>query len=438
MNKLFYGGLMAGLLQVLVPVSAAVLQHEDQRLSLNFQDIEVRAVLQVLADFQGVNLLVSDDVAGRVTLRLEDVPWSRALDLVLHSKGLDKRLVDNVLLIAPAQEMAERDRQRLMSQQQRIDLEPQRTGVIQLNHARAADIAELFRGLLQSRHEASVPVSSDSIRVDERSNSIVAHLSESRLSELRALIERLDVPIRQVMIEARIVEVNVDYDKALGVRWGGGGSTGAWQLQGASGTAVEGTTDAGPFVDLGVSTRTSGIGIGYLGSSLMLDLQLSAMEKSGNGEIVSQPKVMTADGETARILKGQEVPYQEASSSGATSTSFKQAALSLEVTPKITADRRITMDVKVTKDAPDFSNALDGVPPIHKNEVNARVQVVDGETLVIGGVFSTIRSQGEESVPVLGRIPGLGRLFRREIVQDRKAELLVFLTPRIMQEHNNH
>src|SRR5690606_26523732 len=238
------------------------------------------------------------------------------------------------------------------------------------------------------------------------------------------------------------------------VRWGGARSDGKWSIYGKDGaqtfdedgrrylpgtdTFGNYTSDDGvapvPFVDMGVLNSTSGIGIGFITDNVILDMQLSAMEKTGNGEIVSQPKVMTADKETAKILKGSEIPYQEASSSGATSTSFKEAALSLEVTPQITPDNRIIMEVKVTKDAPDFANALNGVPPINKNEVNAKVLVADGETIVIGGVFSNTQTKGVEKVPFLGDLPFLGRLFRRDIVQDKKSELLVFITPRIM--HN--
>jgi len=245
----------------------------------------------------------------------------------------------------------------------------------------------------------------------------------------------------------------VDYDKALGVRWGGATRRGNWSVYGKDGATsfdnesgqvyLPGTDTVGnvslqdgvapvPFVDMGVLGSTSGIGIGFLTDNVTLDLQLSAMEKTGNGEIVSQPKVVTSDKETAKILKGQEVPYQEASSSGATSTSFKEAALSLEVTPQITPDNRIIMEVKVTKDAPDFARALNGVPPINKNEVNAKVLVNDGETIVIGGVFSNTQTKGVEKVPFLGDLPFLGRVFRRDIVSDNKAELLVFITPRIM------
>lgn len=425
--------------------------YSGEKLSLNFQDIDVRSVLQLIADFTDLNLVASDTVAGNITLRLQNVPWDQALDLVLKTKGLDKRQVGNVLLVAPADEIAARERQELESQKQIAELAPLRRELIQVNYAKATDMAKLFQSVTSAD---GTPDSRGSITVDERTNSIIAYQTQERLDELRRIVAQLDIPVRQVMIEARIVEANVDYDKALGVRWGGSVRNGRWDVSGKDGvqgfdkdTGVRapfvGTDTVGsttledglarlPFVDMGVQNSTSGIAIGYLGSNVVLDLQLSAMEKTGNGEIVSQPKVVTSDKETAKILKGQEVPYQEASSSGATSTSFKEAALALEVTPQITPDNRIIMEVKVTKDAPDFANLVNGVPPLNKNEVNAKVLVNDGETIVIGGVFSNTQTSAVEKVPFLGDLPFLGRVFRRDIVRDNKAELLVFITPRIM------
>lgn len=425
--------------------------YTGEKLSLNFQDIDVRSVLQLIADFTDLNLVASDTVAGNITLRLQNVPWDQALDLVLKTKGLDKRQVGNVLLVAPADEIAARERQELESQKQIAELAPLRRELIQVNYAKAADMAKLFQSVTSADGASSD--ARGSVTVDDRTNSIIAYQTQDRLDELRRIIAQLDIPVRQVMIEARIVEANVDYDKALGVRWGGATRRGNWSVYGKDGATsfdnesgqvyLPGTDTVGsvslqdgvapvPFVDMGVLGSTSGIGIGFLTDNVTLDLQLSAMEKTGNGEIVSQPKVVTSDKETAKILKGQEVPYQEASSSGATSTSFKEAALSLEVTPQITPDNRIIMEVKVTKDAPDFARALNGVPPINKNEVNAKVLVNDGETIVIGGVFSNTQTKGVEKVPFLGDLPFLGRVFRRDIVSDNKAELLVFITPRIM------
>ena len=425
--------------------------YTGEKLSLNFQDIDVRSVLQLIADFTDLNLVASDTVAGNITLRLQNVPWDQALDLVLKTKGLDKRQVGNVLLVAPADEIAARERQELESQKQIAELAPLRRELIQVNYAKAADMAKLFQSVTSADGASSD--ARGSVTVDDRTNSIIAYQTQDRLDELRRIIAQLDIPVRQVMIEARIVEANVDYDKALGVRWGGATRRGNWSVYGKDGATsfdnesgqvyLPRTDTVGnvslqdgvapvPFVDMGVLGSTSGIGIGFLTDNVTLDLQLSAMEKTGNGEIVSQPKVVTSDKETAKILKGQEVPYQEASSSGATSTSFKEAALSLEVTPQITPDNRIIMEVKVTKDAPDFARALYGVPPINKNEVNAKVLVNDGETIVIGGVFSNTQTKGVEKVPFLGDLPFLGRVFRRDIVSDNKAELLVFITPRIM------
>jgi len=403
--------------------------YTGEKLSLNFQDIDVRSVLQLIADFTGLNLVASDTVQGNITLRLQNVPWDQALDLVLKTKGLDKRQIGNVLLIAPADEIAARERQELESQKQIQELAPLRRELIQVNYAKAADMAKLFQSVTKADAGQS---ERGSITVDDRTNSIIAYQTQDRLDELRRIVSQLDIPVRQVMIEARIVEANVNYNKQLGVSWSGSRSgNGNFTI---SGGATSSTGTNSPFVDLGVGSATSGIGIGFLTGSTTLDLQLSAMEASGNGEIVSQPKVVTSDKETAKILRGTEIPYQEASSSGATSTSFKEAALSLEVTPQITPDNRIIMEVKVNKDAPDYQNRLgdEGPPPISKNEVNAKVLVADGETIVIGGVFSNTQSKSTSKVPLLGDVPYVGRLFRRDLVTDEKVELLVFLTPRIM------
>ncbi|WP_445940941.1 type IV pilus secretin PilQ [Pseudomonas sp.] len=423
--------------------------YNGEKLSLNFQDIDVRSVLQLIADFTDLNLVASDTVSGNITLRLQNVPWDQALDLVLKTKGLDKRKVGNVLMVAPADEIAARERQELEAKKQVAELAPLRKDVIQLNYAKASDIAKIYedndsKGTLKDDMRGSVIF-------DDRTNTLIVTLTQERIDELRRIVTQLDIPVRQVMIEARIVEANVDFDKSLGVRWGGNFWSGdKWNSWGKDGNlGVEENDEGGtvgrfpglrtspvnsPFVDLGAAAATSGFGIGFVTDNVILDLQLSAMEKTGSGEVVSQPKVVTADKETAKILKGSEVPYQEASSSGATSTSFKQAALSLEVTPQITPDNRVIIEVKVTKDAPDFSQAAatGGVPSINKNEVNAKVLVADGETIVIGGVFSNTQSKSVDKVPFLGDLPYLGRLFRRDLVQDKKSELLIFLTPRIM------
>lgn len=438
---------------------AEAFAYTGEKLSLNFQNIEVRSVLQLIADFTDLNLVASDTVTGSITLRLQNVPWDQALDLVLRTKGLDKRQVGNVLLVAPADEIAARERQELESQRQIAELAPLRRELIQVNYARAADIAGLFASVTRGENQER-----GSITVDDRTNSIIALETQDRLDELRRIVTQLDIPVRQVMIEARIVEANVGFDRALGVRWGGNIQAGrrfnAYGKDGNIGVAddpnpitvtdpVTGAstqisrTTAGfigipefplntPFVDMGVVGATSGIGIGFLSNNALLDLQLSAMESSGNGEIISQPKVVTSDKETAKILRGSEIPYQESSSSGATTTAFAEAVLSLEVTPQITPDNQVIMEVIVTKDEPDFTNQVLGIPTIRKNEVNAKILVADGETIVIGGVFSSETARGTQKVPFLGDLPILGRAFRRDITSESKTELLVFLTPRII------
>lgn len=431
--------------------------YSGEKLSLNFQDIDVRSVLQLIADFTDLNLVASDTVQGNITLRLQNVPWDQALDLVLKTRGLDKRKVGNVLLIAPADEIAARERQELEAQNQIAELAPLRRELIQVNYAKAADIATLFQSVAAT--EGGEAGERGTVTVDDRTNSIIAYQTQDRLDELRRIVAQLDIPVRQVMIEARIVEANVGYEKDIGVRWGGTISNGKWSTygkDGAQGIKDEDGFSCGPFagqctfptvkngdaqlpvpfVDMGATDASSGIGIGFLTDNVLLDLQLSAMEASGNGEIISQPKVVTSDKETAKILKGAEIPYQEASSSGATTISFKEAALSLEVTPQITPDNRIIMEVKVNKDEPDYDREVNGVPPINKNEVNAKVLVEDGETIVIGGVFSNTQSKVVEKVPLLGDVPFIGRLFRRDAVRDQKNELLVFITPRIMNNQS--
>ncbi len=416
------------------PVSAAPATYTGDKLTLNFQSIDLRAALQQIADVAGLNLVASDEVQGSITLRLKDVPWDQALELILQAKGLDKRVKAGVLLVAPADELAARELLILESRRQMAELAPLRRELLQVNYAKAADLAKLFQsvtGLEGSTDERG------SVAVDDRTNNIIAYQTGERLEELRRIVAQLDIPVRQVMIEARIVEANLDYDKSLGVRWGGRLNRGNWGAGGLDKPLADGATPpenppTSPFVDMGSVAATAGIGVAFISDNLLLDLELSAMEKSGNGEIVSQPKVVTSDKETARILKGTEIPYQESTSQGATSVSFKEASLSLEVTPQITPDDRVIMEVRVTKDEPDYLNKLNDVPPIKKNEVNAKVLVKDGETIVIGGVFSNTQSKVVDKVPFLGDVPYLGRLFRRDVLAEKKSELLVFLTPRIM------
>lgn len=447
-------------------------------LSLNFQDIEVRSVLQILADFTKLNLVATDSVTGNITLRLQNVPWDQALDIIMRTRGLAKRQEGNILIIAPAAELAESARQIADAQKTIEATQPLRRELIEINYADASAIVTLFQATMSrttgftgsqsdsgaGSYTATVAIDDrGSLTVDKRTNTIVAYQTEARLEELRRIVAKLDRPVRQVQIEARIVEANVDFSKNLGVRWAAdissrnqkwhsyGGADGrldnnaqgGQQTSGRVGDYIQHTTDkdgkdqftipgSAPMVDLGAERATSGFGIGYLGKNVFIDLKLNAMQRSGQGEIISQPKVTTSDKETAKIRKGVEVPYQEASSSGSTTTSFKDAVLSLEVTPQITPDNQIIMAVTVTKDSVAKDQQYLGVPAINKNEVNAKVLVSDGETIVLGGVFQNTQSKVTEKVPYLGDLPLLGRLFRRDQVDNQKQELLVFLTPRII------
>lgn len=393
--------------------------RETELLSLHLKDADLRTVLTQIVQPSGKSLVLSEAVQGQLTLNVQNQPWSRVLRDIVQREGLTQQTRGDTVFISLADEQPE-DSLPDVSPLREPPLVPLKREVLPLGYARASDVAALLR-----------PAERGSLQADERTNSLVAELEPRELLELRKLLTRLDVPVRQVMIEARIVEANVGYDQSLGVRWGGSfplNASGSWTLRGQAGT------NAGvPFVDLGVAGSTSAAGIGFVTDSTLLDLQLSAMERTGNGEVVSQPRVMTSDKETARILKGAEVPYSTVSDRG-TEVQFKEAVLALEVTPQIMPDNRIIMAVRVTKDEPDFSRALNGIPPIKKNEVTANVRVIDGETVVIGGVFSSTVGRSVEKVPVLGDLPVAGRLFQREVQSEQKSELLVFLTPRIMAD----
>jgi len=408
-------------------------RYKGEKLSLNFQDIEVRSVLQLIADFTELNLVASDAVEGNITLRLQNVPWDQALDLVLRTKGLDKRLVGNVLMVDLAEGIAERERQELEARKQMAELAPLYRELIQVNYAKADKIADLFKA---ANAGGAAQDERGSVTVDERTNSIIAYQTQDKLDELRRIVAQLDVPVKQVMIEARIVEAEESFGKEIGVKWGGtlNKPTDRWSAKGAPG---------GAFVDLGSAAATSGVGLAYLSNDVKLDLELTAMQTSGFGEIISQPKVLTANQQTAKVMKGVEIPYQEAASSGATSTSFKEAVLSLEVTPQITPDNKVIMEVKINKDSVSKETPLAAggggatrEPAIDKNEITANVLVADGETVVIGGIFSQEQRKATKKVPFLGDLPFVGRLFKHDTVSDDKKELLIFLTPRVMQSQS--
>lgn len=424
-------------------------RFKGEKLSLNFQDIEVRSVLQLIADFTDLNLVASDTVSGRITLRLKNVPWDQALELILKTKGLDKRQVGNVLLVAPAAEIAAREKLELENQKQISELAPLRTEHMQIRYASATELFELFEG-----EESGVSLLSDrgTAIVDERTNSIILTETAEKLDNFRRILAQLDIPVRQVLIEARIVTATTNFSEEIGVRWGGGGldrSNGgqnAVRIGGSQETLTELqnifvgsgdgeiTSPGSLLVDLGVTANSAssfGVGVSKLGNYL-LDLEISALAADGHAEIVARPKVITADKSTASIESGVEIAYQEASSSGATSVSFKEAVLGLEVTPQITPDERIIMDLKVNQDT--VGQVFEGVPSINTNQIETQVLVNNGETIVLGGIFQTDRNTTVTKTPFLGDLPYVGRLFRRTLERDDKQELLIFITPRVIQD----
>ena len=436
-------------------------EYTGQKLSLDFQDIEVRAVLQIIADFTELNLVASDTVQGRITLRLQNVPWDQALDMVLKNKGLDKRQVGNVLMVAPAAEIAERERQEISTKKQLEELAPLRTEYIRVRYANAKEMFELFKnnnaGANRGSNQATASVLSDRGTgvVDERTNSIIITDTPDRIEAFKLLVEQIDIPIRQVMIEARIVIANTDFERQLGIRWGGIGynvnnsrlievagsqdglddEVGTSPANWLTGGGNELNLPENNIVDTPINSQfpTGSLAVGVLTDNIFLDMELSALETSGYAEIVSQPKVITSDKQLAIIKSGKEIAYQEVSPSGGTTTGFKEAVLKLEVTPQITPDNRIIMDLNVAKDAVG-EITLEGVPSIDVTRLQTKVLVNNGQTIVLGGVFSLEGSKGERKVPVLGDIPYLGRLFKSTIDQQFKTELLIFVTPKLVAD----
>ena len=421
-----------------------IFKFTGEKLSLNFQDIEVRSVLQLIADFTDLNLVASDTVSGRITLRLQNVPWDQALELILKTKGLDQRQVGNVLLVAPAAEIAAREKLELENQKQISELAPLRTEFIQIRYASASELFDLFNS---SGNGTSMMSDRGSVIVDERTNSIILTDTATRLEEFRRVIGQLDVPVRQVLIEARIVSANATFTEQLGIAWGGGGmdlSSDPIRVGGSQETLtelqnilVDGegdiTTPGSLVVDLGVTQAgATSIGVGLTSGEFLIDLELSALAADGHAEVVARPKVITADKSPALIESGVEIPYQEATSSGATSTSFKDAVLSLEVTPQITPDDRIIMALNVKQDT--VGQVFNGVPSINTNEIETEVLVDNGQTIVLGGIFQTDKNISTTKTPFFGDLPYIGRLFKRTVERDDKQELLIFITPRIIAD----
>jgi type IV pilus assembly protein PilQ len=436
--------------------------YTGERLTLNFQDIDVRAVLQLLADTSGQNIVVSDTVKGRVTLRLQNVPWDQAMDIVLRTKGLDMRRKDNVILVAPQAEIADREKAELAAQKDIQELVPLRTEFLQINYAKAADIAKL----LKSGGGGSLLSERGNVSIDDRTNTLLVQDTAEKIDQIRAMVATLDIPIRQVLIESRIVIVSDDFSRDLGVRAGFtqiGDSIGdLYSLSGSAqatdtmmGSALDNLANTGspypvqiPFgnfdrynVNMPVGNPAGRIAMSILNfDQFLIDLEISAAQSEGKAEIVSSPKVITSNQREAVIEQGVEIPYQESSSSGATTTQFKKAVLSLKVTPQITPDDRIILDLEVNKDSVGelVASATGGfVPSIDTRSVTTQVLVNDGQTVVLGGIMETERRESEKKVPFLGDVPGLGALFRTRGKINNRAELLIFVTPKILREGSN-
>lgn len=435
-------------------------EYGGQRLTLNFQDIETRAVLQLLAETSGRNIVVSDTVQGNVTLRLRNVPWDQALDIVMTTKGLDMRENGSVIIVAPAEEIAARETADLEARAALNELEPLYSEFLQVNYAKASDLAALI-----SSGDSSMLTDRGTAAIDDRTNTLLIQDTAESLQDIRRLVRTLDIPIRQVLIESRIVVVGDDYSKALGVRLGAT----AYKENSSDGVTVISGTGQGtdtmvnsvvnnlgdpsngtifPIelpslnnrynVNVPVADAAGRFSLAVLESDYLVDLELTAIQTEGRGEIVSTPRVITANQKEAVIEQGVEIPFQESSSSGATTTSFKKAVLSLTVTPQITPDNKIIMDLVVSKDNVGElvpSGAGGGfIPSIDTRSIQTQVLVNDGQTVVLGGIYETERRETVSKVPYLGDIPGIGFLFRTRTNSSNKAELLVFVTPKILTE----
>ncbi len=439
-------------------------EYRGERLTLNFQDIETRAVLQLLADTSGQNIVISDSVTGNVSLRLQNVPWDQALDIVLRTKGLDMRQEGNVILVAPAEEIAAREKQQLEARKEIQELAPLRTEYLQVNYAKAGDLAQLIK----SSGGGSLLSERGSVAIDERTNTLLLQDTSDRLADIRRLVSTLDIPVRQVLIEARIVIVNDDFTRDLGVRFGAHvvgnygssnglaflGNAGLDEEAGESGPVIAPSLPSGSrgqlvqtptandryMVNLPVANPAGRLALTLIDSDYVVDLELSAAQAEGRGEIISSPRVITSNQREASIEQGVEIPYQESASSGATTTQFKKAVLSLRVTPQITPDDRVILDLTVAKDSVGqlVSSATGGfVPSIDTREIVTQVLVNDGQTVVLGGILETERRDAENKVPLLGDIPLLGYLFKQTSKTDNKDELLIFVTPKILREGSN-
>ncbi|WP_299798606.1 type IV pilus secretin PilQ [uncultured Shewanella sp.] len=414
-------------------------KYEGRSLSLNFQSISVRTVLQIIADYNNFNLVTSDTVEGDITLRLDDVPWDQALDLILQTKGLDKRIEGNILMIAPSEELAIRESQQLKNLQEVKELAPLYSEYLQINYAKATDIAELLKG-----EDSSLLSARGSVAVDERTNTLLVKDTEETLENVHRLIEVLDIPIRQVLIESRMVTVKDDVSEELGIRWG------ITDQQGDKGTSgsLEGAENISNGivpalaerlnVNLPASTGAARVAfhVAKLADGTVLDMELSALEKEDKGEIIASPRIMTSNQKAAYIEQGVEIPYLEASSSGAATVSFKKAVLSLRVTPQITPDNRVILDLEITQDSQGkvVATPLGTAVSIDTQRIGTQVLVDHGETIVLGGIYQQQLINRVNKVPVLGDIPFVGFLFRSTTDENKRQELLIFVTPKIVSQ----
>ncbi|MCG8147115.1 type IV pilus secretin PilQ [Moraxella sp. PS-22] len=429
-------------------------------LSLEFQDVSVRTILEVLAQHTNTNIVASDSVSGNITLRLINVPWDQALDIILKSKNLDKRVNGNVIWVAPAAELAKQEADELKAQQEKKVLDPLRTEYIRLNYAKAENVRTLIEAgrATSDRSSSNTSLLTDrgTVTIDARTNTLIVKDTAETISNIRDLISKIDIAVKQVMIEARIVSATDTFSKELGVKWGilsqgaasnrnllvGGNLstidslktyTTATNPDGTTYPVYSGITAANNLsVNLGATNAAGSIAFGLLSiSDLLLDLELSAMQADNKGEVISSPKVLTADKQTARIMSGTQIPYQEASASGATSTSFVEAALSLEVTPNITPEGRIGMDLSIENGSPTIVN---GATAVSKDSIKTNVVVDDGQTVVLGGVFKNTLGNDVTKIPFLGDLPYVDRFFKRTSKTNNKQELLIFVTPKLVND----
>ncbi|MCO4798735.1 MAG: type IV pilus secretin PilQ family protein [Colwelliaceae bacterium] len=405
-------------------------------ISLNFQDISVRTVLQIIADYNGFNLVTSDTVNGDITLRLDGVPWDQALDIILKVKGLDKRMEGNILMVAPSDELAAREARELQAKQQVAELAPLYSEYVQVNYAKALEFAALIKS-----EDNSILSSRGSVSVDERTNTLLIRDTAKSIEDIKRMVSVLDIPVRQVVIESRMVTVKDNINEELGIRWGVTDTDGEYATSGGLGGANSANAGIIPAladrlnVNLPVANPAGSIAfqVARLADGTILDLELSAMEKENKGEIIASPRITTANQKEAYIEQGVEIPYQEAASSGATATQFKKAVLSLTVTPHITPDDRIILDLVVTQDT--VSDVQSGsAPAIDTQRIGTQVLVNNGETIVLGGIYQQAIISSVSKVPVLGDIPYFGWMFRNSNNFNEKKELLIFVTPRIVTE----